>query len=48
MTQVQLALRARVSQAYITHLERGRKANPSLAVLLRLARVLRCSLMELL
>ena len=48
MTQVEIARRARVSQAYITHLERGRKANPSLAVLQRLAKALRCSVNDLL
>ena len=48
LTQVQLARRTRVSQSYITHLEIGRKANPSLAILQRLAKVLRCSVQDLL
>lgn len=37
MTQVALAKRARVTQAYISDLEAGTKANPSLAVFARLA-----------
>ncbi|HEY5988732.1 MAG TPA: helix-turn-helix transcriptional regulator [Streptosporangiaceae bacterium] len=48
MTQEELAKRARVTQAYVTHLERGIRKNPSLAVLKRLARALGVPVTELL
>ncbi len=40
LTQVELAERVQVSQAYLAHLERGRKDAPSMDVLLRLAAAL--------
>ena len=40
LTQVQLAKKAGVTQAYIAKLEAGDKANPTLDVLKRLARAL--------
>ena len=40
LTQTQLAQRARVPQSYIASLEGGRKTNPSLVVLRRLAKAL--------
>jgi transcriptional regulator with XRE-family HTH domain len=39
-TQAQLGKRARLSQEYVARLETGTKANPSLDVLLRLAKAL--------
>jgi len=38
LTQVQLGEKAQLSQEYIARLETGTKANPSLDVLLRLAK----------
>ncbi len=43
-----LAKRAKVTIAYVSLLERGKKKNPSLAVLQRLAKALRVPLSELL
>jgi transcriptional regulator with XRE-family HTH domain len=40
LTQVDLAKRARVTQSYVAMLEGGNKANPSLAILKRLAKAL--------
>lgn len=40
LTQVELAKRAKVTQAYIALLEAGDKKNPSLAILHRLAKAL--------
>ncbi len=40
MTQVQLAKRAKVTQAYVAMLEAGVKINPSLATLKRIAKAL--------
>jgi transcriptional regulator with XRE-family HTH domain len=40
LTQIELAKRAKVSQAYVASIEAGSKQNPSMAVLYRLARVL--------
>lgn len=48
LTQVELAKKARVTQAYIAKLETGDKTNPSLAILRRLAKALRVSVTELL
>jgi transcriptional regulator with XRE-family HTH domain len=48
LTQVELAKRARVSQGYLAKLERGEKANPSLATLERLAKALDVPVAELL
>jgi transcriptional regulator with XRE-family HTH domain len=48
LTQVQLAKKASVTQAYIAKLEAGDKANPSLGVLKRLARALGVPVTELL
>ena len=47
LTQVELARRAKVTQAYVAQLERGAK-NPSLAILRRLAKALHVPLTELL
>jgi transcriptional regulator with XRE-family HTH domain len=48
LTQVELAKRAKVGQAYIAMLERGARKNPSLPVLKRLARALGVPVGELL
>lgn len=48
LTQVELAKKARVTQAYIAKLETGDKTNPSLVILQRLAKALRVSVTELL
>jgi transcriptional regulator with XRE-family HTH domain len=48
MTQQELAKRARVTQAYVTHLELGVRKNASLAILKRLAKALGVPVMELL
>jgi transcriptional regulator with XRE-family HTH domain len=40
VTQVQLAKRAKVTQAYVAQLELGGKKNPSFAILKRLAKAL--------
>jgi XRE family transcriptional regulator, regulator of sulfur utilization len=40
LTQVDLAKRAKVTQSYVAMLEGGNKANPSLAILQRLAKAL--------
>jgi transcriptional regulator with XRE-family HTH domain len=48
MTQQELAKRAKVTQAYVTHLERGVRKNPSLAILKRLAKALGVPVTELL
>ncbi len=40
MTQVQLAKKAKVTQAYVAMLETGVKNNPSLATLRRIAKAL--------
>lgn len=48
LTQAQLARKAGVGQAYIAHLEAGKKQNPSLAVLQRLAKALGVPLTALL
>jgi XRE family transcriptional regulator, master regulator for biofilm formation len=48
MTQEELAKRAKVTQAYVTHLERGIRKNPSLVVLKRLAKALGVPVTELL
>ena len=47
MTQVTLAKRAKVTQAYIAQFERGDYQNPGLAVLRRLAKALGVPLGEL-
>ncbi len=44
----ELAKRAKVTMAYISFLERGKRKNPSLAVLKRLAKSLRVPLIQLL
>ena len=43
-----LAKKAKVTQAYISLLERGKKKNPTLAILQRLAKALGVSVSELL
>jgi transcriptional regulator with XRE-family HTH domain len=48
LTQVQLAGKAKVTQAYIAQLESGDKKNPSLDILKRLAKALGVPVMELL
>lgn len=48
MTQVDLAKKAKISQAYIARMESGDKKNPSLAIVQRLAKVLGVSIPELL
>jgi transcriptional regulator with XRE-family HTH domain len=48
LTQVVLAKRAKVTQAYIAKLETGEKKNPSLAILQKLARALGVPITELL
>ena len=48
LTQKQLAEKAGLSQSYINELERGKKKNPSVVVLDKLANVLEVSVMELL
>ena len=47
LTQVELAKRAKVTSIYISLLENGRKKNPSLAVLTRLAKALGVPVAEL-
>ena len=48
ITQEQLAKRARIARTYVTLLESGRKKNPSLDILKRLARALDVPVGELL
>jgi len=48
MTQMQLAKRAKVTQAYVAMLETGVKNNPSLATLRRIAKALGVSVEQLL
>ena len=48
MTQVDLATKAKVTQPYLAELEAGKKKNPSLAVLQRLAKALGVPVTELL
>jgi transcriptional regulator with XRE-family HTH domain len=48
LTQMALAKRAGITQSYLAGLEGGRRRNPSLAVLKRLAKVLRVPVGELL
>ncbi len=48
LTQIQLAEKAQVTQAYIAKLETGAKVNPSFEVLHRLAKSLRVPLTQLL
>jgi Predicted transcriptional regulators len=48
MTQQQLSEKSGLSQAYINELENGRKVNPSIIVLDRIAAVLQVSIAELL
>jgi putative transcriptional regulator len=47
LTQVQLAKRLKVQQPFVAALESGAKPNPSLDVLRRLAKALRCTVAEL-
>ena len=47
MTQSQLAERVGVTQAYICSLENGKRTNPSLQLLLRIARELGVTVEEL-
>ncbi len=48
LNQVELAKKAKVTTAYISLLEAGKKKNPSLAVLQRLAKALGVPVTELL
>lgn len=48
LSQAALAAKAKVTDAYIAQLETGRKKNPSLLVLKRLAKALGVSVTELL
>lgn len=48
LTQTEVAERAGVDQAYITMLERGKRKNPTLIVLERIADALRVELRDLL
>ena len=47
LTQIELAKKLKVSQAFIAQLETGAEANPTLDTLRRLARVLQCRISEL-
>ncbi len=47
LTQRELSSRAKVAQPYLAQLESGFKANPSLAVLKRLAKALKVTVAEL-
>jgi transcriptional regulator with XRE-family HTH domain len=46
--QIDLAKRAKLTNVYLSQLENGRKRNPSVAVLQRLAKALRVPMTELL
>lgn len=48
LTQQQLATAAKVSQVYVSHLEIGRYRNPSVGVLMKLAKALKMSAVTLL
>ncbi|HEY1277147.1 MAG TPA: helix-turn-helix transcriptional regulator [Thermoleophilaceae bacterium] len=48
LTQVELAKKAKLSQAYVASLESGYRTNPSLAILQRLAKALRVPVTALL
>ena len=48
LTQSQLALKVGVSTGYISHLETGKRVNPSLPVMLRLAEALNVTINDLL
>lgn len=48
MTQAELAKKAKVTEAYISQLLKGKRKNPSLAILKRLARALDVPVGELL
>ncbi len=48
LTQVQLATKAKVTQAYVAKLESGAKTNPSLEILKRLAKALGVAVTKLL
>ena len=47
LTQVELAKKLKVKQPFVAAIENGVKANPSLDLLRRLARALRCTISEL-
>jgi len=48
LTQLELAKRAKVTNVYLSQLEQGKKKNPSLDVLRRLARALGVPVTEML
>jgi transcriptional regulator with XRE-family HTH domain len=47
LTQIELAKKTKVSQAFIAQLETGEQANPTLATLRRLATALKVTVSEL-
>jgi transcriptional regulator with XRE-family HTH domain len=47
LTQVELAKKLTVSQAFIAQLETGEQDNPTLATLKRVAKALKCKVSEL-
>jgi len=47
LTQMALAERAKVSQAFVVQLETGRETNPKLDTVKRLAKALKCKISEL-
>jgi putative transcriptional regulator len=47
LTQVELAKRMRMKQAYVAQLETGAEDNPTLGTLKRLAKALKCTVSEL-
>ncbi len=47
MTQIELAKRSKVSQAFIAQLETSEQTNPRLETLRRLAKALRCTIAQL-
>jgi transcriptional regulator with XRE-family HTH domain len=47
ITQAELAKKLKMKQPYVAALESGAKPNPSLDMLRRLAKVLRCKVSEL-
>ncbi len=48
LNQTQLATRVGVTQAYIAMLEKGNKVNPTLALLMKLAKALKVKVADLL
>jgi transcriptional regulator with XRE-family HTH domain len=48
LTQIEVAKKAKISQAYLGQLETGKQTNPTLATLRRLAKALKITVWELL